>query len=177
MVVAKRQEDVKAAEKRLEIFEKEVSAGIYAGKSEQDKARIEQGLRLSVEMAEASLSQEPFEKWRIGTVAYDWAGWKGHKRTVNWTLVRLDSPPYRIYIADMRQIFKEIHRVTNMVPSIPNGESSAPGLSMDLVTLAHCFFSPDTPKIKLLSEGRAVVNEQVATLEVRLPFEASKTTY
>jgi hypothetical protein len=69
-----------------------------------------------------------------------------------------DSPPYRTYIADMRQIFEEIHRVTTMVPSIPDGESSAPGLSMDLVTLAHGLFSAHTPKIKLLSKGRVVLS-------------------
>jgi hypothetical protein len=58
----------------------------------------------------------------------------------------------------MRQIFEEIHRVTTMVPSIPDGESSAPGLSMDLVTLAHGLFSAHTPKIKLLSKGRVVLS-------------------
>jgi hypothetical protein len=294
MVLAKRQEDVKAAEKRLAIFEKELSAGVYAQKSDPDKARIEQGLRLSVELAQASLSQEHFEKWRVGTAAYDCGGlttssWKGHKRTVDWTLIKLEgsvitrptvqvpkalgfgaeleikglfpdeecdytalgchvykngqrtlltegqmngvyssvqlfrkspnlltqelmvipnqgcdafslpgdsgawvcgssnvigmviggtnSAPYRTYIADMRQIFKEIHRVTKMVPSIPEAESSAPGPFMDVVTLSHCLFSAHAPKIKLLSQGRLVVYEDVATLEVRLPFETRKPTY
>jgi hypothetical protein len=71
------------------------SPGVYAGKSEQDLAIVEQELRLSVKMSEASLSQGPFEKWRIGTAAYDCGGlttaaWKGKKRTVDWTLVKME---------------------------------------------------------------------------------------
>jgi hypothetical protein len=84
MVAAKRQEDVKAAEKRLEIFEKEVLAGVYAGKSEQEKARIEQGLRLSVEIACWKSASLAGKRIRFGTnrvTISEPIGWN-HRRVI-----------------------------------------------------------------------------------------------
>jgi hypothetical protein len=87
-----------------------------------------------------------------------------------------DEEPYRTYIADMRQVFEHIHRVTMVVPRVVNDESSKVAIagSVDLVILYHCLFSPDTPKVKFLSTGRGVAFEQVATLEVRLSVQRKK---
>jgi hypothetical protein len=291
LFLEKAQGEIKAAQKRLQIHYKDVADGVYAGKTPQELEKIENECRLSVEMAEASLAEEPFEKWRIGRVAYDCgalttAGWKGNRRTVDWALVRLgksvlpratvelptgrevslgglypdqecdytalrmevhktgqktlltvgringvrsdvkmfrqspsllteelmvaskergppfsafsapgdsgawvmcgsdvigmvlggtDEEPYRTYIADMRQVFEHIHRVTMLVPRVVNDESSKVAIAGSavehIVILHHCLFSPATPKVKFLSTGRGVVFEQVETLEVRLSVQ------
>jgi hypothetical protein len=93
----KLQDEVKQCRKRLEIFK---SAAVedphYKKLPKQQLIAIEEEKRSSLEMAERNLANDILEHSNIGHVAFDCkgirtVGWKGNRRTIDWTLVELNE--------------------------------------------------------------------------------------
>jgi hypothetical protein len=81
-----------------------------------------------------------------------------------------DVAPFHTYVADMRHVFDDIHRVTKMIPTIPPPQSEpedseAFDVPEGCVMVYHVVFSPSAPTVRVLS-WRLAVYPQISTFEV-----------
>jgi hypothetical protein len=88
-----------------------------------------------------------------------------------------DLKPYRTYVADMRHVFEDIHRVTKLVPTIPADLSWEPDLALQKgVIIYQGFFTSSSPVVRLLRGPHLLNREQVVSFQVSIPNDLSCMT-